>query len=167
MCRTLKDLVNNKHVHIGYMSLQINSCDTVENKLNNYFIKSVTDIVSTIPSSNQEAITTAGPLEEDFWRFKEISFNKLRKTVFQLKKKSTGDEALTCSLVKQLIDVIGYPLLNIVNTPFRTGKTPSLLKRSIIVPVPKTNNPRKPEDLRPINLMPVIEKVIEIQCMNS
>ncbi|CAH2009585.1 unnamed protein product [Acanthoscelides obtectus] len=92
----------------------------------------------------------AVPLEEEFWRFQEISLSKLRKTVFQLKKKSTGDEALTCSLVNQLFDVNWLP------------PTPSLLKRSIIVPVPKTNNPRKPEDLRPISLMPVVDKVIEI-----
>ncbi|CAH1964622.1 unnamed protein product [Acanthoscelides obtectus] len=58
--------------------------------------------------------------------------------------------------------IIGYPLLNIVNTSLRTGKMPSLLKRSIIVPVLKAYNPNKPEDLRSINLMPVVEKVIEI-----
>ncbi|CAH1987743.1 unnamed protein product [Acanthoscelides obtectus] len=48
------------------MSLEINGCGTAENKLNNYFIKSATDIVSTIPSSNEEAIMAAVPLEEEF-----------------------------------------------------------------------------------------------------
>ncbi|CAH1993235.1 unnamed protein product [Acanthoscelides obtectus] len=57
------------------MSLEINGCDTVENKLKNYFIKSVTDIVSTIPSGEEEAITAAVPLEEEFWRFQEITQN--------------------------------------------------------------------------------------------
>ncbi|CAH1991892.1 unnamed protein product [Acanthoscelides obtectus] len=115
------------------MSLETNGFDTVQNKLKNYFIKSVTDIVGTIPSSKEEAITAAVPLEEEFWRFQEISLNKLRKTVLQLKKKTTGDKTLTCSLVKQLFDAIVYPLLNIVNTSLRTGKTPSF----IIVPYPK------------------------------
>ncbi|CAH2009094.1 unnamed protein product [Acanthoscelides obtectus] len=132
----LKISITNMYTLIRYMSLEINGCDTADNKLNNYFIKSVTDIVSTIPSRNKEAITAAVPLEEDFWRFQEISLKNLRKTVFQLKKKSTGVEAHTCIFVKQLFDVIGYPLFNIVNTSLRTGKMPSL-KRSIIVPVPK------------------------------
>ncbi|CAH2013146.1 unnamed protein product [Acanthoscelides obtectus] len=103
------------------------------NRLINYFIKN--DIVGTIPLSNEEAITAAVPLEEELWRFQETSLNRLLKTDFQLKKKSTGSEVLTCSLVKELFDVIGYFVLNIVVTTLRTGKTPALLKRSIIVPV--------------------------------
>ncbi|CAH1987744.1 unnamed protein product [Acanthoscelides obtectus] len=65
----------------------------------------------------------------------------------------------------QFGDVIGYPVLNILNiliyiAPNR--KDDCVVEEEYYSPSTQNNNPRNPEDLRPINLMPVVEKVIEI-----
>ncbi|KAJ8930498.1 hypothetical protein NQ314_016697 [Rhamnusium bicolor] len=79
-----------------------------------------------------------------------------------LKSKSVSDSELNVNLLKSLFEVIGYPLLNLVNTVLRTGNMLSELKVSTIVPVPKVKDPSKPSEYRPINLLPIIDKIIEI-----
>jgi retron-type reverse transcriptase len=88
--------------------------------------------------------------------------NKLEKTINNLKNKASADELLSVNMLKDIFDVVGYPLLNIINTSLETGVVPSELKSSVIIPIPKIANPKKPEELRPINLLPAIEKVLEI-----
>ena len=41
-------------------------------------------------------------------------------------------------------------------------KVPSELKTSVIVPIPKVTNPKIPAEFRPISLLPVVDKIIEI-----
>ncbi|CAH2014528.1 unnamed protein product, partial [Acanthoscelides obtectus] len=114
------------------------------------YIHSVTDIVSTIPPSKEEAITAAVPLEEEFWKFQEISLNKLRKTVFQLKKKSPGDEALTCCLVKPLFDK--RPTLD------RIASTSQRNDDGYLVTYSKS---RKPHTIGEKLILPAVEEVLK------
>lgn len=41
------------------------------------------------------------------------------------------------------------------------------MKTSIINPIPKTTNPSAPEDFRPINMLPITEKIIEVAVKNQ
>lgn len=94
--------------------------------------------------------------------FKTISLSKLKKVVYSLKNKCTSDVTLNVKLLKDLFGVVGYPLLYMVNTSIRTGKIPSKLKTSVIVPISKVSKPTKMCDFRPINLLSVIDKILEI-----
>nr|CAI5833762.1 unnamed protein product [Callosobruchus analis] len=164
MWKTLKELVNTKNESIDYTSIdKPNSEDSIQSTLNKFFVDSINNIVSSIPQSNSilenmEVCKSTGNLSY----FPIITLNRLRKTIMQLNSKATGDELLTVRLIKELFDTIGYPLLNIINTSLQNGILPPELKKSTVVPVPKTRNPGKYEDLRPINLMPVVEKILEI-----
>lgn len=44
---------------------------------------------------------------------------------------------------------------------------PDDFKTAIIAPVPKVNRPKKPEDYRPINMLPKLEKLIETVVKNQ
>lgn len=57
---------------------------------------------------------------------------------------------------------IGQIILNLINTSLDTGKVPSQLKISTIVPIQKVNNTIKSEEFRPVNTLPSIEKVLEL-----
>lgn len=52
-------------------------------------------------------------------------------------------------------------LLSIVNESISGSTMPLELKISTVTPINKIANPQQPEDLRPINNLPVIEKIIE------
>lgn len=49
-----------------------------------------------------------------------------------------------------------------MNSSLESGILPKDLKCSVVVPVPKVDNPKKLEELRPVNLIPIIDKVLEL-----
>lgn len=160
MWSTLKQLVSSTNKDTDISSLDIRSNDTSE-VLNKFFIDSIEDIAKSVPSTDdfsERKLDVQGNIDP----FPTITINKLHKVVNSLKNKATGDEVLTVSLMKDLFSVVGYPLLNLVNTCLQTGVLPAILKCSTVIPVPKISKPVKPEDLRPINLLPVVDKIIEI-----
>nr|CAI5862253.1 unnamed protein product [Callosobruchus analis] len=157
-------MVNTKNESIDYVSLERpKSDDSIRSTLNTFFVDSINNIMSSIPqsSSNLESMEFCKSIG-NLTHFPIITMNMLRKTIMQLNSKATGDEVLTVRLMKELFDTIGYPLLNIINTSLQNAILSSELKKSTVVSVPKTRNPGKYEDLRSINLMPAVEKMLEI-----
>lgn len=163
MWKTLMEIVSTKSKTGDINSVEFeDDAGSVENKFNNFFADSITDIANSIPyvQTNYEGTIIMAPSEIS--NFQMISLNKLKKVISNLSNKSSGDNNITVRAMKDFFDVIGYPLLHLINTSLTTGKMPTELKCSLIVPVPKVSGPKKPEHCRPINILPVIEKIIEI-----
>lgn len=64
-------------------------------------------------------------------------------------------------IYKHCSDALSLPLSIIYNFSLNCGQVPDLWKRSIVVPIPKTNSPSEPSDYRPISLTPTASKVLE------
>lgn len=165
MWRTLKKLIGNAgsdKKNIDNIKFERDTGCQEEN-FNNFYADSIKNIAESIEDVNKNFDSVVVDRSDiSFPCFKLLSLNKLRKIVMDLKNKSTSDDGLNIKLIKELFDVIGYPLLNLVNTSLSQGCMPSELKVSIIVPVPKVQIPSEPSEYRPINLLPVVEKIIEI-----
>ena len=58
--------------------------------------------------------------------------------------------------------MIGDKLLNIINMCLTQGVFPAEWKQSMIIPLPKVPNSTRAEDRRPINMLPLYEKVLEM-----
>jgi hypothetical protein len=52
-------------------------------------------------------------------------------------------------------------LTYLFNCSFKTGEVPDLWKISTIIPINKIKNPTQDEDFRPINMLPVYEKIMK------
>lgn len=166
MWKTVKGLVHRKGSDNTIKNVELqNNSDTVEQNFNNFYSHSLAEIANSIEDIGEEGEMVNLDSKEatkKLEKFNTISLNKLKKIVFNLKNKSTSDDVLSVKLIKSLFDVIGYPLLNLINTSLRSGCVPSELKVSVIVPIPKVKNPTQITDFRPINLLPVIDKILEI-----
>lgn len=163
MWKTLKEIVSTKSKKSDINSVEFeNNTLSTENNFNNFFAESIIHIANSIPDVPTNYDDTVITAHSEISHFQTISLNKLKKVISNLKNKSSGDNNITVRIIKDLFDVIGYPLLHLINTSLTTGQVPSELKCSLIVPIPKVSNPKKPEQCRPINLLPVIEKIIEI-----
>lgn len=92
--------------------------------------------------------------------FKLISLIELKNFIY--KQSKTGNDVINLKIIKELFHVIGYPFLNLINTSLERGVVPDKFKTSIIVSVPKVPNSNLAEDMRPINMLPVCEKVLEL-----
>ncbi|KAF5281752.1 hypothetical protein FQR65_LT14547 [Abscondita terminalis] len=148
----------------SYIELESNN-KSLENKLNDFFVTSVNEIVSSIPQPTVDLPKYKIPLplvHNSFNTIPKISINRLQSIIFNMTSKATGENVITVKIMKELFDVIGYPLLNIVNTSLQTGRVPTRLKCSTVIPVPKISRPTRPENLRPINLLPIVDKLMEI-----
>lgn len=54
---------------------------------------------------------------------------------------------------------IGKQLKNIINKDIETNEVPALWKIFLVIPIPKIANTVKYEDFRPINILPLSEKL--------
>lgn len=162
MWQVLKTLINKGKKNVNFSTLDICQNTTeIEDTINDYFVKSIQDIVETIPEPEREFEEIQFKIKDSIKEFRSISLNKLERTITQLKNKSSGDDILSVKLLKNIFHTVGFPLLNLINTSIKKGMLPAELKISTVVPIPKVNFPKKGEELRPINLLPVVEKVIE------
>lgn len=52
--------------------------------------------------------------------------------------------------------------MGIINDSLRTGQCPNGWKTSTIIPIPKVGKPKIASKFRPINILPIYEKVLEL-----
>lgn len=131
-------------------------------RLNNYFVASVREIHSSIVSTTSEQAERAEDTEMNtrFCRFEPITVAKLQETVHALKE-CAGVENVTKRVLLDSFDVIKLLLLEVVNRSLQNGVFPATWKKTLVIPIPKVPKSTRPEDYRPINMLPLYEKILE------
>ncbi|XP_052567637.1 uncharacterized protein LOC128093838 [Culex pipiens pallens] len=89
-----------------------------------------------------------------------ITLTKLKETVYSLKDCAAVD-SVTKRVMTDSFDVVGEQLLAIVNRSLESGEFPQPWKRTLVIPIPKVPKSTRPEDHRPINILPLYGKVLE------
>lgn len=139
-----------------------NEASVAEN-FNNFFITSIKGIIEDIEELHDDeggvVNCNSNVSIEDF---KELSLKELKVIVMGLKNKSGTDEGISTKLLKKSFRVCGYPLLNLVNLSLRTGEFPSKWKTSTVIPIMKSANAEHANEFRPINMLPIYEKIMEL-----
>lgn len=168
MWKTLKTLINGKSketveepIFDKSTHININNYDNVASAFNDYFVESVNEIVGNNVNAHLWNTNGMPTISSSFNNFKRITMYELKKIVFGLKNKSSSQIIDAC-LLKEIFYTIGYPLLNIINKSLETGICPTAVKTSMVVPIPKINGTKRADEFRAINMLPIIEKVIEI-----
>lgn len=128
-------------------------------KVNKFFVKSVEEIHKSIPAPQLPEVSSLPP-QNLFDSFQPITMEKLIEIVASLKKCS-GTENITKQVLLDSLGIVGGKLLEIVNVSLQQGVFPKEWKKSTVIPIPKVAKSTKPEDHRPINMLPLYEKVLE------
>lgn len=136
-------------------------------RLNQFFVKSVETIHRNIPPAQVEPAVVPAEvrLNEDgsedlLTELQPITLTKLKETVYSLKD-CAGVDSVTKRVMTDSFDVVGEQLLAIVNRSLESGEFPQPWKRTLVIPIPKVPKSTRPEDHRPINILPLYEKVLE------
>ena len=96
-------------------------------------------------------------------KLQEISLPTIILVVKSLKSTRSEDiYGLSSYLLKHIIDIILEPLGVLINDTLQKGIFPDSLKRAVIVPIYKKGNKKDLSNYRPIALLPVLSKVLEI-----
>lgn len=171
MWKTLKKFIKGENQQINFRLINFDNDGSIllakteleaANKFNLFFINSIISISNSIVPSDVWSSENYRTISSTFNNFKQITLNKLRLIISSLKNKGDCNEVLNALFLKKTFCTIGYVLLNFVNTSLQTGNFPNTLKTSTVVPVPKITNTNEACDHRPINTLPNIEKVLEI-----
>lgn len=133
----------------------------IVNKLNNFYIDSIEKIVADIPQSNSNFYENV-PRNDNEFKFKEINKQKVIEILNKLEHKSDCDKISGKTLIHAMHnEEFAEFFVGLINESLLKSVMPDVWKVSTIEPIEKVKNASKPEDLRPINKLPLIEKVIE------
>jgi hypothetical protein len=101
-------------------------------------------------------------MEENF-----ITREEIIKAINELNlDKAIGCDQIPARLVKISAVQIASPLQHIANLCLSTGIYPTKLKMAKVIPVFKANDPLDPNNYRPISLLSVFNKIIEVILSN-
>ena len=166
MWKTLKHIVNTDcNVKTSYDKIQFEKIatpnDFAEN-FNLFCIDSINDIVDSIPKSDMDPLQfLPQDITHQLTSFNDITKQDLRNIVNNFKHKSSSCDGLNLEMLKNILNEVEDNLVLLINLSLETGMVPKSWKKSYIVPIPKVPNPKEPKDLRPINMVPIYEKILE------
>lgn len=138
----------------------------IPERLNTYFVNSIVSIRNSISSNGSWSDADLPIINCRFEHFKTINITELRKMLTKIKSKFNVDYTLNGKFLKIFFDSIQEPLIKLINVCLQSAKMPNSLKVSTIVPIQKVSNNTEAHNLRPINTLPPVEKLIEI-CVDT
>jgi len=180
MWKTLKEIIRGEPVGIREVENiefeiigDIDKCN-IADKFNLYYIQSIDSIVNSIKidRSGRDIIEHWMNINkkiiyiiENKWimeDFEAVKIEQLEKVVLGLPKKKGTEEGITSDILKIAFPVIKEEFANIINNSLREGRCPEGWKTSTIIPIPKIDKTKKASEYRPINVLPIFEKVLEL-----
>ena len=76
------------------------------------------------------------------------------------RNKATGADDLPPGMLKDCATEISKPLAYVINMSVTSGEVPTLWKQAIVSPINKSGD-KKPENFRPISILPTFTKILE------
>lgn len=93
--------------------------------------------------------------------FRHTDVNEVCAKIFEIQTNAAGCDEIPISLVKLLCPYILPLLTHLINNIIDTKTFPTIWKKGIVTPIPKSANPSQPKDFRPISVLPAVSKVLE------
>lgn len=168
MWKNLKLLLPEKSsvtpVEINFENQKLNNDLRIAEEFNKYFVNSINEIVSSIPKySPQDGITyVSRGTNYSFSKFKPLSMTDFKGMLGELKNVGGGMSGISTKVLRDVCCVAADRLLNVINTSLANGEFPDKWKESIVIPVPKIQHTCNYNEFRPINTVPVYEKMLEL-----
>lgn len=161
--KCIQKLIKPSNNSLTYHELEFNGRKITDKtqfatEFNNYFVSSLAEIVTNIPHTPYHSLIEA---VSSVFDFKSMSVDSLYDLLKKFKNKSNKDDLLTTSVLKDSFDIVGFFFTSIINESFKTGEVPNYWKTSTIVPIPKIKNTSQACNFRPINILPITEKLLE------
>lgn len=146
---------------VNFDGTDIREESQIADKFNSYFVDSIEEISSSIEDVAEPSALNGSFTEAELKCFSTITLEKLRSVVLSLETKSGSDE-ISSRVLKDSFDVVGEFLLEVINSSLASGVMPGSWKESVIVPIEKVPGTTKSTEFRPINMLPIYEKTLEL-----
>jgi len=135
----------------------------ISNTLNDYFCSVGPNLVKNLPTITSLCTESMTTQVSDSIFVKPITSVELCEIIRSLNiKKSCGEDGFRPQLVKENMSLLCEPLLYMFNLSLVSGVVPNKLKIAKIIPIFKKGDERLPCNYRPISLLSIFEKILEI-----
>lgn len=164
MWSTLKELMKGKRGDKEYKEIQRENIITYKVEemadiFNHYFV----DSTRLLNGDNNVEDIENRRYSENVWEvFNKIEKEQLHIIVRKLENKAGTEEGINVEVMKCVVEVAAEKICQVFNASLEIGIFPNEWKEAAVVPVPKVRGTNKVEEFRPINKLPVYEKVLEI-----
>ena len=91
-----------------------------------------------------------------------VTVNDTKNVIRSLKNKKSNLNEISVSILKRNVEQIAYPLTLLFNQSIRSGKFPSILKNAKITPIHKSGPKNDTNNYRPISILSIFSKVLEL-----
>ncbi|XP_044584936.1 uncharacterized protein LOC123265304 [Cotesia glomerata] len=165
MWKSLKDLIGGKNKLTTFDIVNFNGNivsdhTKIANKLNQYFIDSVELIIKDI-NFNELNINFNDNFAVKWDEFETVTSFQLDKIIKGLDDNKGTKLEINAVTIKYVWESEKDIILLIINNSLNLGLVPDNWKTSIITPIQKVKDSIKVEELRPINVLPVYEQILE------
>ena len=148
-------------------SKELRNKKDIANAFNSFFVE--------IGPSLQEKSSFVDKQFEEYIRkydctctFEDITEEQIVEVLKNLPpKKTSGSDNIPSLLLKPVANIISKPLAYIFNLTIQTGKIPTQLKCSRVIPVHKNGQRSEMGNYRPISILSVIAKILEKLIFNQ
>ena len=135
--------------------------------MNSFFKEKVTKLIQQISPSKEEALSYMQEHLESkkigSFDFHLVSFDEILQIIRRLNNTtSIGRDGLGVKIIKNFRDVLAPALQYICNLSIVQSSFPKAWKKGIVIPLPKKGNLQEAKNWRPINLLPICSKILEM-----
>ena len=130
--------------------------------MNKFFINVGPELDKSIPKINH--ISASNYLKnrnQVNFTVAHVSNEEILEVIKALPNKGTGPASIPLSMIKDVADIIIFPLAHIINTSFKSGEFPDALKTAKVLPLHKGGSAVEENNYRPISLLSIFDRIIE------
>lgn len=168
-CKTAWQIINNesnmnkqKNLPASLVDengLELPDFQTAANSFNDFFVNSA-DLLTKNTDINYEAINITN--NASTFELTPVSEEEVRRLICSVSSKnSAGFDGIPSSLLAKVVDYISYPLMILINLSFQDGIFPTMLKKSLIIPIHKKGDINLITNYRGIALLSAFSKIYE------
>jgi hypothetical protein len=135
------------------------------NGFNRYFQRAPIEILKNVCENNGNMMVSNS--QDSLGNVSSVSFGSVTEEEVDRiinslkKKKACGVDEITNDMLKECRQYIIKPIVHLINCSLEEGVFPDYLKISKIKPIHKGGDNNKPENYRPVSLLPALSKIYE------
>ena len=133
---------------------------------NDFFCSIGAKYDSEIPSSNLDPCHFINVRHSSSFFLEPVSAVEVEYYIKTLKNSKQDINSLPIQILKDNSSVLSNIIADLINECFQSGIFPKILKKAIVLPLFKKEDPELMSNYRPISILPTLSKIIE-KCLKS
>jgi len=140
----------------------VNNVKEMAEEFNRYFVSSITQLTKGNDVDDLPIAIAVEHPSSVFEQFDRIHERDLRNMVGKLVNKAGTEEGITVEIMKLVMEMAGEKVCHIINRLLQESVVPERWKEAIVIPIYKIRGTIRVSEFRPINKLPVYEKILEM-----